>query len=391
MSQVLIRGISSLVTNDSRHDGTPLGLVNDGAILVNDEKISWVGESFNAPSSQVEKVIDLQGHALIPGFVDSHSHLVFAGDRCAEFRARMQGESYCASGIRSTVAATRAASNELLTLSAQKLVREALLSGTTTIEVKSGYGLSVADENRSLEIAALLTDEVTFLGAHVFPEEFQNDHNGYVELICTEMIVEAASRAKWIDVFCDEGAFNPDQTRKILKAGIVAGLRPRIHANQLGEGEGIAIGVELDCASVDHVSHATDEDLRALSGSNTVATLLPGAEFSTRSKYPDARRFLEAGIDVAIASDCNPGSSYTTNMPLMIALAVREMFMSPEEALWAATMGGALALRRADVGHLSVGAQANFSILDSSHYLHLAYRPGVQLIREVWRNGQRIN
>jgi imidazolonepropionase len=391
MSQVLIKGVSSLVTNDSRHDGTPLGLVNDGAILLNDGKIAWVGETSSAPSQQVENVIDLQGHALIPGFVDSHTHLIFAGDRSAEFRARMQGESYAASGIRSTVAATRAASNGQLVLGAQKLVREALLSGTTTIEVKSGYGLNVADENRLLEIAASLTGEVTFLGAHVFPEEFQNDHNGYVELICTEMIAQAASRAKWIDVFCDVGAFDPDQTRKILKAGIVAGLKPRIHANQLEEGEGIAIGVELDCASVDHVTHATDEDLRALSGSNTVATLLPGAEFSTRSKYPDARRFLEAGIDLAIATDCNPGSSYTTNMSLMIALAVREMFMSPEEALWAATMGGAMALRRTDVGHLSIGAQANFSILHSSSYLHLAYRPGVQLIKEVWRNGQRIN
>ena len=391
MSQVLIKGISSLFTNDSRHDGTPFGLINEGAVLVSDGKIAWVGESSSASSEQVEKVIDLQGHALIPGFVDSHTHLVFAGDRSAEFRARMQGESYYASGIRSTVSATRAASNELLALGAQKLAREALLSGTTTMEVKSGYGLSVADENRSLEIAATLTEEVTFLGAHVFPEEFQNDHNGYVDLICNEMVGQAASRAKWIDVFCDEGAFNPDQTRKILKAGIAAGLKPRIHANQFEEGEGIAIGVELDCASVDHVSHATDEDLRALSDSNTVATLLPGAEFSTRSKYPDARRFLEAGINVAIGSDCNPGSSYTTNMPFMIALAVREMFMSPEEALWAATMGGALALRRTDVGHLSVGAQANFSILDSSHYLHLAYRPGVQLIKEVWRNGQRIN
>lgn len=391
MSQVLIRGISSLVTNDSRHDGTPLGVVSDGAILVSDGKIAWVGETSSAPSNHAENVIDLQGHALIPGFVDSHTHLVFAGDRSAEFRARMQGESYGSSGIRSTVVATRAASNEQLVLGARKLVREALLSGTTTIEVKSGYGLNVADENRLLEIAASLTGEVTFLGAHVFPEEFQNDHNGYVELICTEMIAQAASRAKWIDVFCDVGAFNPDQTRKILKAGIVAGLKPRIHASQLEEGEGIAIGVELDCASVDHVTHATDEDLRTLSGSNTVATLLPGAEFSTRSKYPDARRFLEAGIDVAIATDCNPGSSYTTNMSLMVALAVREMFMSPEEALWAATMGGAMALRRTDVGHLSIGAQANFSILHSSSYLHLAYRPGVQLIKEVWRNGQRIN
>lgn len=391
MSRTLIKGISSLVTNDPRHDGTPYGVIADGALIIEDEKVFWSGPITDAPKDQHENVVDLGGAAVIPGFVDSHTHLVFAGDRSHEFRARMLGEKYTAGGIRTTVAATREASDATLLRKAEKLVREALLSGTTTIETKSGYGLTLDDEMRSLDVARQVADEVTFLGAHVFPQEYSNDYNGYIELITEKMIPAIGNRADWIDVFCDRGAFNPEQTRTIMKAGIAAGLKPRIHANQLEEGAGIALGVELDCASVDHVSHTSDADLALLSNSNTVATLLPGAEFSTRSPYPDARRFIEAGVTVALASDCNPGSSYTTNMPLMIALAVREMFMSPEQALWSATMGGAKALRRSDVGHLGAGAQANFSILSSPDYIHLAYRPGVQLIKEVWRNGISIH
>ncbi len=391
MDKTLIKGISTLVTNDPRHDGTPYGIINDGAMIIDGEKIYWSGPLADAPKNQFEKTIDLGGVAVIPGFVDSHTHLVFAGDRAHEFRARMLGEKYTAGGIRTTVAATRAASEGILLRKAEKLVREALLSGTTTIETKSGYGLTLDDEMRSLDIARQVADEVTFLGAHVFPQEFENDHAAYVDLITEKMIPAIGDRADWIDVFCDRGAFDAEQTRTILKAGIAAGLKPRIHANQLEAGAGIAIGVELDCASVDHVSHTSDADLALLANSNTVATLLPGAEFSTRSPYPDARRFIDAGVTVALASDCNPGSSYTTNMPLMIALAVREMFMSPEQALWSATMGGAKALRRTDVGHLGAGATANFSILSSTDYIHLAYRPGVQLIKEVWRNGTAIN
>ena len=391
MTRTLIKGITSLVTNDPRHDGTPFGVISGGALIVDEEKIFWSGQESDAPKDQHENVVDLGGAAVIPGFVDSHTHLVFAGDRSHEFRARMLGEKYTAGGIRTTVAATRNTSQAILLRKAEKLVREALLSGTTTIETKSGYGLTFEDEMRSLDIARQVADEVTFLGAHVFPQEFENDHDGYVDLITKEMIPAIGNRADWIDVFCDRGAFDAEQTRRILKAGIAAGLKPRIHANQLESGAGIKIGVELDCASVDHVSHTSDAELELLAKSKTVATLLPGAEFSTRSTYPDARRFIEAGVTVALASDCNPGSSYTTNMPLMIALAVREMFMSPEQALWSATMGGAKALRRTDVGHLGAGATANFSILSSPDYIHLAYRPGVQLIKEVWRNGIAIS
>jgi imidazolonepropionase len=285
---------------------------------------------------------------------------------------------------------TRKASDADLLSNAQRLQHEGLHSGSTTIEIKSGYGLTVKDEARSLAVAKQLTTETTFLGAHVVPNEYKGKSDDYVDLVCGAMLTEAKAHAKWIDVFCDRGAFTTEQARKVLKAGIAQGLLPRLHANQLEQGDGIALGVELGAASVDHVSHFNNSDIEKLANSKTVATLLPGAEFSTRSAYPDARKLLDAGITVAIAADCNPGSSYTTNMSLMIALAVREMHMSPEQALWSATKGGAQALRRNDVGHLSVGANADFVILKESSYIHLAYRPGVNLIDEVWQHGAKI-
>jgi len=285
---------------------------------------------------------------------------------------------------------TRQASNNDLQKNAENLLTESLNSGTTTIEIKSGYGLTVADEERSLKIAASLTKESTFLGAHVIPEEFKAAPEDYVDLVCGPMLEAAKSHAKWIDVFCDRGAFNPEQTRKILKAGIGVGLKPRLHANQLEQGEGIAVGVELGAASVDHITHYSQADISLLAASTTVGTFLPGAEFSTRTKYPDARPLLEAGVSLAIATDCNPGSSYTSNMSFVIALAVREFFFSPEQALWSATKGGAKALQLQDVGHLGVGASADFLILKAPSYLHLAYRPGVDLIEQVWRNGRKL-
>ena len=388
MSQTLIKNIGLLVTNNSEMDGTPLGLIENAALLIEHGKIKWVGASESAPSA--EKSIDASGKCVIPGFVDSHNHLIFAGDRNKEFAARMAGQRYEAGGIAYTVELTRKASDGDLLSNAQRLQHEALHSGTTTIEIKSGYGLTVKDEVRSLSIAKQLTDETTFLGAHVVPTEYKGKADDYVELVCGQMLTEVKPHAKWIDVFCDRGAFTTEQARKILKAGIAAGLQPRLHANQLEQGDGIALGVELDAASVDHVSHFNQSDVEKLAKSKTVATLLPGAEFSTRSNYPDARKLFEAGVTVALAADCNPGSSYTTNMPLMIALAVREMFMTPEQAIWSATKGGAKALRREDVGHLSVGATADFVILKESSYIHLAYRPGVNLIDEVWQHGAKI-
>jgi imidazolonepropionase len=388
MSQTLIKNIGLLVTNNSEIDGTPLGLINNAALLVEDGEIRWIGASESAPSA--ERSVDASGKCVIPGFVDSHNHLIFAGDRSKEFAARMNGQKYEAGGIAYTVDLTRKASDGDLLSNAQRLQYEAMHSGTTTIEIKSGYGLTVKDEVRSLSIAKQLTTETTFLGAHVVPSEYKDKADDYVDLVCGQMLTEVKPHAKWIDVFCDRGAFTTEQARKVLKAGIAAGLQPRLHANQLEQGDGVALGVELDAASVDHLSHFNQSDIEKLVGSKTVATLLPGAEFSTRSKYPDARKLLEAGVTVALAADCNPGSSYTTNMPLMIALAVREMFMTPEQALWSATKGGAQALRRNDVGHLSVGAKADFVILKESSYIHLAYRPGVNLIDEVWQHGAKI-
>ena len=388
MSQSLIKNIGLLVTNDPSLGKTELGLIENAALLIENGKVTWVGANESAPTA--EKTINAAGKAVIPGFVDSHNHLIFAKDRAAEFSARMKGESYTAGGIATTVAATRSATDDELLSNATRLVHEGLHSGTTTVEIKSGYGLTVKDEVRSLHIAKQLTDETTFLGAHVVPSEYKGKADEYVDLICEQMITQVKPYAKWIDVFCDNGAFTTDQARKILKAGVAAGLKPRLHANQLEQGDGIALGVEVGAASVDHISHFNNDDIELLKKGKTVATFLPGAEFSTRSKYPDARRLLEAGVMVAIASDCNPGSSYTTNMPLMIALAVREMYFTPEQALWSATYGGALALRRDDVGHLAVGARADFVILKESSYIHLAYRPGVNLIDEVWQHGKRI-
>lgn len=390
MSHTLITNIGLLVTNDSSHDGAQLGLIHDAAILINESAIQWVGFASAAPQSDVANVIDAGGKCVIPGFVDSHNHLVFAGDRSEEFSARMKGQKYEAGGINYTVAQTRRASTEELADNTARLVAEAHHAGTTTIEIKSGYGLTVNDEKRSLEVASRFTNETTFLGAHIVPEEFHDSPEDYVSLVTGKMLESVSENSKWIDVFSDRGAFDPDQTRRILKAGIAKGLKPRLHANQLEQGMGISIGVEFDAASVDHVSHFTDGDIALLAGSNTVATLLPGAEFSTRSAYPDARRMLEAGVTVALASDCNPGSSYTNNMSFIIALAVREMYFTPEQALWSATAGGAAALRRTDIGRLTPGALADFAILTSPSYIHLAYRPGVDQIEQVWRNGRRI-
>jgi imidazolonepropionase len=382
----LINNIGQLVTNDKElGDGSALGLMEDAALVIVNGQIVWVGGVREA--SAADQMIDAHGGTVVPGFVDSHSHLVFAGDRAAEFAARMAGETYTGGGIKNTVSATRAASDEELRANLQRLCREALRQGTTTIEIKSGYGLTVEDEVRILKLAREFTEETTFLGAHVVPPEYVNRPDEYTRFVVREMLPVAAPYSRWIDVFCEQGAFTVDQARTVLTAGISAGLLPRIHASQLTAGRGVRLAVELGAASADHCTHLTDADVDALAGSTTVATLLPGAEFSTRSAYPDARRLLKAGATVAIATDCNPGSSYTSSMPLCIALAVCEMRMTPAEAMWSATAGGARALLRRDIGHLGLGARADLLVLDAPSYVHLAYRPGVPLVRHVLRNG----
>jgi imidazolonepropionase len=380
--------IAELVTNDPVTGEGPLGIVRDAAMLVLDGLVAWAGPRSQLPDSGVGSVLNATGRAVVPGFVDSHGHLVFDGERSQEFAARMAGTPYTAGGIASTVRATRAADDERLAAVVRGLAEEARASGTTTMECKSGYGLTVHDEARSLRIAADVVEEVTFLGAHVVPPEFAGRADDYVDLVTGEMLDACAPHASWIDVFCDRGAFDGDQAREILRAGIARGLRPRIHANQLQHGPGVQIAVELDAASADHCTYLDDDDIEALAGSDTVATLLPGAEFSTRSPYPDARRLLDAGVTIALAADCNPGSSYTTSIPFCIAIAVRDMGMTPSEALWSATAGGARALRRTDVGRLSPGARADFLLLGAPSHVHLAYRPGVQLVTAAFGGRQ---
>lgn len=381
----LVTGIGELVTNDPTADDL-LGVLTDAALVMDDGLVAWVGRADDAPAA--DDAVDAAGRAVVPGFVDSHSHLVFAGDRAPEFAARMAGESYAAGGIRTTVAATRAASDDELTANTARLVTEMRRQGTTTVEIKSGYGLSVIDEARSLAIARQFTDETTFLGAHVVPPEHAGDPAAYVDLVTGPMLEAAAPYARWIDAFCETGAFDADQARAVLAAGAAAGLHGRLHANQLGPGPGVRLAAELGLVAVDHCTFLTDDDVHALRDAGTVATLLPGVEFSTRQPYPDARRLIGAGVTVALASDCNPGSSYTSSIPFCIAVAVRDMGMTPAEAVHAATAGGARALGRDDVGVLTVGSRADLVLLDAPSHVHLAYRPGVPLVERVWVGGR---
>jgi imidazolonepropionase len=380
-TSVLLTDIGELFTGDPERPTIP-----DAALVVTGGHIAWVGPAAEAPPA--DTAYDVGGRAVIPGFVDSHSHLVFAGDRSAEFAARMAGQSYTAGGIRTTVAATRAATDEQLVASVARLVAEMRRQGTTTVEIKSGYGLSVKDEARSLAVAGQFTDETTFLGAHVVPDGTTPEE--YVDLVTGPMLEAAAPHAKWIDVFCERGAFDADQARRILAAGREKGLLGRLHANQLGHGPGVQLACELGLTAVDHCTYLSDDDVDALKQTGTVATLLPGVEFSTRQPYPDARGLLDAGVSIAIASDCNPGSCFTSSLPFCIALAVREMRMTPTEALVAATHGGARALGRDDVGRLIVGMRADLAILDAPGHAHLAYRPGVPLVQETWVGGRRF-
>lgn len=387
---VLFRHAGELVTNDAAAGEGPLGVLHDAAMLVEAGRVVWTGPDAAAPEGAGDGAVDLGGRAVVPGFVDSHTHMVFAGDRAGEFAARMAGRAYTAGGIATTVAATRVASDAELAATLGRLRREALRGGTTTFECKSGYGLDVEHEPRLLRVARSATEETTFLGAHVVPGDFAGRTDEYVALVCGPMLEACAPRARWVDVFCERGAFDGDQAAAVLAAGAARGLGARVHANQLGRGPGVRVAVEAQAASADHCTYLSDEDVELLAGSTTVATLLPACDFSTRAPYPDARRLIGAGATIALATDCNPGTSYTTSMALCIALAVRELRMTPEEALAAATLGGARALRRDDVGHLRPGARADFTVLEAPSHVHLAYRPGVDLVHAVFRAGERV-
>jgi imidazolonepropionase len=387
---VLVEHIGELVTNDPAHEG-PLGIIHDAAVAIDGDRIAWVGEQGAAPDGVAGPVVDADGGAALPGFVDSHTHLVFAGDRTAEFDARMRGERYAAGGIKTTVAATRAASDDELRANARRLREEALRTGTTHVEIKSGYGLDVDDEARLLTIAGELTDDVTFLGGHVVAPEYAGEPDDYVDLVRGAMLDACAPLARWADVFCEKGAFDEDQSRAILTAAKDKGLGLRIHANQLEPGPGARLAAELGAASADHLTHLGPGDAEALASAGVVATLVPVADLSTRSPWPDARALLDAGATVALATDCNPGTSFTTNMPVVIALAVTAMRMTPAEAVWSATAGSARALQRVDVGTLQHGARADLAILDAPSHVHLAYRPGVPIVRTVISAGSVVH
>ena len=383
MTTTVLDRIGLLVTNDIAAGAGPLGLVRNASVVFEGDRIVSV-----AGAGQIaDRRIDADGACVIPGFVDSHTHLVFAGDRGDEFAARMAGRPYEAGGIRVSVAATRGATEaELLALAGGRRA-EARRAGITTVEIKSGYGLDAHHEARCLRVARSFTGDTTFLGAHVVPAEFEERTNDYVHHVCTDMLSAALPYARWIDAFCEVGAFDEHQSRAVLAAGRAAGLGLRLHANQLGHGPGVQLAVEMGCASADHCTYLSDDDIAALAGSDTVATFLPATDFSTRQPYPDARRVIDAGATVALATNCNPGSSYTTSMSFCIALAVRDMRMTPEEALSAATVGGASALRRGDVGRIAPGCRADLVVLEAPSYTHFVYRPGVPLIRSVIEAG----
>ena len=383
---LVVDNIGLLVTGDPAHGEGPLGLIRNAAVVIENGAVL----SLERAGAIADQSIDAGGRCVIPGFVDSHTHLVFAGDRGDEFASRMAGQPYAAGGIARTVEATRSATDvELDTLAGDRR-REAFAAGITTVEIKSGYGLDTVHERRCLEIAGRFTEETTFLGAHLVPPEFEGRADDYVHLVCNEMLTSVRPNAKWVDAFCERGAFDRDQSRAVLIAGQAAGLGARLHANQLGHGPGVQLAVELGCASADHCTYLSDDDIEALAGSSTVATFLPAADFSTRQPYPDARRVIDAGATVALATNCNPGSSYTTSMSFCIALAVRDMRMTIDEALAAATSGGASALRRRDIGRLAPGCRADLVVLEAPSYTHLVYRPGVPLIAATIVGGERF-
>ncbi len=383
----LITGIGELTTNTDE-----FGVLHDAAVVIAGDRVRWAGPAAAAPDA--DRRVDVEGRAVLPGWVDSHTHLVFAGDRTAEFSARMAGRAYSAGGIRTTVEATRAATDDALAANLRRLRTEALHQGTTYLETKTGYGLTVEDEKRCAAIAAQVADEVTYLGAHVVPAELSADE--YVDLVCGPMLDAVADSVGWIDVFCETGAFDADQSARVLTAGRARGLGLRVHGNQLGTGPGVRLAIDHGAASVDHCTYLSDDDIEALAASPTVATLLPACDLSTRQPPAPARRLLAAGARIALATNANPGSSYTTSMAYCIATAVLQMNLSVDEAIRAATLGGALALGHdpsADgaVGVLRPGSRADLHILDAPSTTHLAYRPGVPLTWAVWHQGEQVS
>ncbi len=410
MTSLLITNIAELTTNDETLGEGVGGRLGDAALVVEGDRIAWVGAAAAAPTA--DERFDAAGRAVLPGWVDSHTHMVFAGDRTAEFEARMAGESYAAGGINVTVNATRKASDEALAANLARLIAEGHRGGTTTFETKTGYGLTVEDELRSARIAGEHADAVTFLGAHLVPAGA--DAASYLDLVTGPMLDAVAPHVSAVDVFCETGAFDGEASARVLEAAAAKGLATRVHGNQLGHGPGARLAVEHGSLSVDHLAFLTDDDIEALAGSwaawadgsgarGTVATVLPACDLSTRMPLAPAKRLHEAGAILAIASNCNPGTSYTNSMSFCVATAVLQMGLTVQEAVRAATRGGAIALdmhrdgwidprgaSQPRIGVIAPGARADLQLLDAPSVTHLAYRPGMPLTAAVWRAGERV-
>jgi len=410
MTSLLISNIGELTTNDETLGEGLGGRLHDAAVVIDGDRVAWLGPNSEAPTA--DERFDADGRAVLPGWVDSHTHMVFAGDRTAEFEARMAGESYAAGGINVTVSATREASDAQLAANLARLVAEGNRGGTTTFETKTGYGLTVEHELRSALVAAGHVDAVTFLGAHLVPAG--EDPAAYLDLVTGPMLDALAPHVGAVDVFCETGAFDGEASARVLEAAAAKGLATRVHGNQLGHGPGAQLAVEHGSLSVDHLAFVTDSDVEALAGSwgewrggtgprGTVATVLPACDLSTRMPLAPARRLADAGAVLAIASNCNPGTSYTNSMSFCVATAVLQMGLTVEEAVRAATLGGAIALgmheagwvdprgtSQAAIGRISAGTRADLQVLDAPSVTHLAYRPGMPLTRAVWRAGERL-
>jgi len=394
MTDLFLTGIGELTTNA----GAP---IHDAVVAVENGSITYAGPSADAPDQTGERY-DCDGSAMIPGFVDAHTHLVFAGDRSDEFARRLAGESYtdiaaAGGGILSTMASTRSADeDDLFELTAGR-VRRMIRTGTTTIEVKSGYGLDHETELRQLRVARRLdealpvTVRTTFLGAHSVPPEYSSDRSGYVDLVVEEMLPAAAPLSDYCDVFVEETAFSVDEARRILDRASELGLGIRIHAEQLSHSGGARLAAELRAASADHLDHANEDDARALADAGVAAVLVPGASYTLRSRQAPARMLADSGCTVALATDCNPGTSYFESMAPILSLGVVQMGLRVDEAITAATLGGARSLGFNDRGMVAEGAVADLAVLDAPSASHLIYRPGANLVRQTFKGGVPVS
>jgi imidazolonepropionase len=413
-SDLLITGCSQLLTlrgaapRRGRSLGD-LGIIRDGALLIRDGRISAIGSRRQIESLRDARraaKLELGGRVVLPGFVDSHTHLVFPASRAAEYERRIAGASYeqiarSGGGIRSTVEALRRASPKLLKERALRFLREFAAHGTTTLEAKSGYGLDWKNELKILRVLGELQREQpldilpTFLGAHVVPPEFRKRPNVWIDLLVRRLIptVAAAGLAEFCDVFCDSGAFTVEQARKVLKAGSASGLVPRIHAEQLARTGAARLAIELSAASADHLEKVNSSDIRALAHSSVVCTLLPGCCFHLGlARFAPARKLIDAGAIVALATDFNPGTSPTVSMPMILSLACAQMRMSPAEAISAATINPAYSLRVHDrIGSLDVGKYADLAAFDVADYREIPYYFGVNLCGWTMKRGVVIH